>query len=319
MFMNMKIGLYKGGILIDNIIIDSHIKLKNFTHGISHAHLDHFSSNIKKALATKITLNVLKERKKVNICKDENEKVFLHNAGHVPGSSMFLVKTNGKRVLYTGDFNPRESFLLRGAEPLKADILIVECTYGKEIYRFPKKDEIKSIVRDIIDEKIKKRNVVLYGYTFGKAQQIAKLLDELDIKYYVHPSIAKINRVLEGSFTFKNCVYSDFYKIMRREKEGRVFLAPYSFRKYARKMGIYQIGFSGWAMNKNFERIYGVDLGIPFSDHADFYDLLEFIEKCSPEVVFTVHGFKEYFSKVIFEELGIYSQPLPTINFKSWQ
>ncbi len=295
--------------MINDIIIDSHIKLKNFVHGISHAHLDHFSSNLKKALATKITLDIIKERKKVNIEMDSSNRVFLHNAGHVPGSSMFLIKVNGKRVLYTGDFNPRDSFLLKGAEPIKTDILIIECTYGKEMYEFPRKNEIKNIVRDIIEEKLSKRSIVLYGYVFGKAQQIAKMLDELGIKYYVHPSIGKINKALEDSFTFKNSIYSNFYDALR--KKGAVFLAPYSFRKYAEKMGFYQIGFSGWALNRNFKKRYKVDFGIPLSDHADFYDLLKFIDKCDPEVVYTVHGYKEYFSKVIAEELGIYSQPLP--------
>ncbi len=311
----MNIGFYKGGVVVDDIVIDSHAKLKNFTHGISHAHLDHFSSSIRKALATEITLRVIKERKKVSIFKDSNKKVFLHNAGHVPGSSMFLIKLNGKRVLYTGDFNPRDSFLLKGAEPIKADILIVECTYGKEMYRFPRKDEIKGLVRDVIDEKIKKNNIALYGYTFGKAQQIAKLLDELDIKYYVHPSIAKINKILEENFNFKNSVYIDSYRILKKERCGIVLLAPYSFRKFADKIGLYQIGFSGWALNSNFSKVYRIDYGIPLSDHADFYDLLEFVKRCDPEVVFTVHGFKEYFSRVVTEELGIYSKPLQNAKF----
>jgi putative mRNA 3-end processing factor len=42
-------------------------------------------------------------------------KITLVNAGHTPGSASVLIEGEGKRFLYTGDFNTEESKLLAGA------------------------------------------------------------------------------------------------------------------------------------------------------------------------------------------------------------
>jgi putative mRNA 3-end processing factor len=54
----------------------------------------------------------------------------LFNAGHIPGSAMVSIRVDGKRILFTGDFNAIESHLTPGARKNlpKHDIVVTEST-----------------------------------------------------------------------------------------------------------------------------------------------------------------------------------------------
>ena len=51
-------------------------------------------------------------------------------AGHIPGAVMLRVDTGAYRVMFTGDFDTRDSPLVAGAQPHDVDILFLEGTYG---------------------------------------------------------------------------------------------------------------------------------------------------------------------------------------------
>ena len=55
-------------------------------------------------------------------------KLELHRAGHIPGAAMLHVETPNKSVLFSGDFDTRDSQLTTGAKPVKTDVLFVEGT-----------------------------------------------------------------------------------------------------------------------------------------------------------------------------------------------
>ena len=55
------------------------------------------------------------------------------NAGHIPGAGMLKVETDNKNILFTGDFDTRDSPLTNGAKPHDVDMLFIEGTYGVEI------------------------------------------------------------------------------------------------------------------------------------------------------------------------------------------
>src|SRR5206468_1378941 len=58
----------------------------------------------------------------------------LTNAGHIPGSAQTLIEQEGKRLLYTGDFNRQPTRLVDGADPQykNLDAIIIEGTYAGE-------------------------------------------------------------------------------------------------------------------------------------------------------------------------------------------
>jgi Cft2 family RNA processing exonuclease len=47
---------------------------------------------------------------------------------------------------------------------------------------------------------------------------------------------------------------------------------------------------SGWAIDPRARYRYGVDEMIGLSDHADFGELMEYVARARPKVVYTVHG-----------------------------
>ena len=51
---------------------------------------------------------------------------------------------------------------------------------------------------------------------------------------------------------------------------------------------------SGWALRPGAIYSYGVDHALPLSDHADFDELLELIDRVSPRKIYTHHGFKSF-------------------------
>ncbi len=51
---------------------------------------------------------------------------------------------------------------------------------------------------------------------------------------------------------------------------------------------------SGWALRPGRPATAtGVDHALPLSDHADFDELLELIERVGPRKIYTHHGFKD--------------------------
>jgi putative mRNA 3-end processing factor len=77
-----------------------------------------------------------------------------------------------------------------------------------------------------------------------------------------------------------------------------------------RKKGAKTAAFSGWALDPGFRYMSSMDEGFPLSDHCDFNELLEFVRRCSPEVVYTTHGFAREFATAVRKQLGIESRPL---------
>src|SRR5947207_11396360 len=54
---------------------------------------------------------------------------------------------------------------------------------------------------------------------------------------------------------------------------------------------------SGWAVEPNAIYRYQVDAAFPLSDHADYDDLLRYVDLVKPKRVFTLHGFAGHFAR----------------------
>jgi Cft2 family RNA processing exonuclease len=53
-----------------------------------------------------------------------------------------------------------------------------------------------------------------------------------------------------------------------------------------------------------------MDQGFAYSDHADFYELIDFVKRCDPSIVYTHHGAEETLASEIKKRLGITAIPL---------
>ncbi|MCX8150608.1 MAG: MBL fold metallo-hydrolase [Candidatus Bathyarchaeota archaeon] len=111
----------------------------------------------------------------------------LLNAGHTPGSSSVLVEGDGKKVLFTGDFNTEDSKLLTGAKIAFDDLdaVIIESTYANEDHT-PRLELEKRFVDACTDVVDKGGVVLLPAFGVGRAQEIAAVLHA---HHFEHPVI----------------------------------------------------------------------------------------------------------------------------------
>jgi Cft2 family RNA processing exonuclease len=213
---------------------------------------------------------------------------------------------NGSKVLYTGDLNLKGGFITEPADTPQCDVLIMEATFGRPSYVFPKKAEVaKHMVDWAKNCHSKGKTPVFLGYALGKAQELTKALSRY-LKVYVDGGAYQFNRQAEKlGLSLGRYLPAEAFS----SQEDCVIVAPPNRSKEYGGEG-YSVAFvSGWASKARFFPKYGCHTSFPLSDHSDFYDLINFVEKTSPQVVYTVHGFSEEFSSHL-RDRGFYSEPL---------
>ena len=113
-------------------------------------------------------------------------KIKLLNAGHTPGSSQALVEADGKRFLYTGDFNLEETKLLPAADTDYGDLdaIVMESTYANQDHT--ERLELEHMFVEACTEVVEKGGTVLVpSFGVGRAQEIACVLAANHFEYPV--------------------------------------------------------------------------------------------------------------------------------------
>ena len=108
----------------------------------------------------------------------------LVNAGHTPGSSMVLIEADGKRILYTGDFNIEETRLLPSADLDcgQLDAVIMESTYADEDHTA--RPELEKNFVEAVTEVVERGGTVLVpAFGVGRSQEIACVLADNHFEY----------------------------------------------------------------------------------------------------------------------------------------
>lgn len=101
----------------------------------------------------------------------------LLDAGHLPGSAQAFIEADGKRLVYTGDFNSIETRLLKSADvaygPL--DAFVIESTYANEDH--PDRGALEKEFIEKITEVVENGGTVLVpAFSVGRSQEIACVL-----------------------------------------------------------------------------------------------------------------------------------------------
>lgn len=290
---------------------------------ISHAHTDHLLNkrhlkkfNFKNKIISSNETSVIANIRGYNISNnlERYEDFQLIDNGHILGSKGLLLN---KKVLYTGDLSTRKRAFLNKPEIPKVETLIIESTFGKPEYKFPPIDKIIYQVNSLISEMYSRGiPVILMGYSLGKAQILTALFGSWK-PLIVHDNIYQFNNLYKNfGIVLEEYTSLSFAKEKNMlDKKPWVLIYPlvsgkHNFINYLKeKYGAVTIGFSGWAVNKNYCHIMNLDYVIPFSDHCDFDELLEVIKKSRPEKIFTVHGFQVEFAKYL-NLLGYNAEPV---------
>ncbi|HXZ91130.1 MAG TPA: MBL fold metallo-hydrolase [Candidatus Dormibacteraeota bacterium] len=112
-------------------------------------------------------------------------KVTLVNAGHIPGSAQILVENDGKRALYTGDFNLVPTHLVSGAdrEYDNLDALVIESTYAAQDHpdRAESEREFVLACKEVVEGG---GTVLVPAFGVGRSQEIICMLADHN---FTHP------------------------------------------------------------------------------------------------------------------------------------
>jgi Cft2 family RNA processing exonuclease len=279
---------------------------------VSHAHSDHLAVHA-HAIATPPTSRLAEHRigtqKTTELGFDTpfdfepDTRLTLFSAGHVLGSAMLRVENAGGTLLYTGDFKLRRSLTVPVAQPVRADVLVMECTYGQPHFRFPPWQQTADRLVSLVTAAMKDgRQPVVMGYSLGKAQEITRILTDAGLVVTAHGAVWAMNAICGGFGCqvgpARKYVAADFHGAAALPLQDRgVLVAPPQVARsgfVTRFDNPLRIMMSGWGLLKNAQYRYGVDHVLPLSDHADFDELLEMVEIVQPKKIYTHHGFRSF-------------------------
>ncbi len=137
----------------------------------------------------------------------------LLDAGHLPGSAQALVEADGKRLVYTSDFNTTTTRLLKAADkdygPI--DAFLIESTYADEEHpeRLALEREFVEKVTDVVENG---GTVLIPAFSVGRSQEIACVLAAHHFEYSV---------TIDGMAREANRIISNYTTFLR---EPRLFL-----------------------------------------------------------------------------------------------
>lgn len=268
---------------------------------ISHAHSDHVARHSSAVLtpATRLLLGPLLKKSECRTLEyheplsTSNYTMTLYPAGHCLGSAQALIESRatGERVLYTGDIKLRPNVMAEPAEVVPCNTLIIESTYGRPEYRFPPEEQVLDQCFATLKSWLEAGYTpVVVAHRTGKAQELLHHLLNAGFDIALEASTWDITqRYQEAGMTFQG----NFRRLDNGTRDGEVVLRPPGRKKEVEGESSRSrtIALTGWAVNPSLRYRSGAATTLPFSDHADFDDLVSYVEAVKPKRVFTVYGF----------------------------
>ena len=254
-------------------------------------------------------------------------KLELHGAGHIPGAAMLHVETPNKSVLFSGDFDTRDSQLTVGAKPVKSDVLFVEGTYGGRDHP-PKQEENERFIERVIEVTDRGGTALVPAFANGRTQDVVMLLHkhlpELDVHVdgmgkrvaklqMEHPETLRDPTALESAWRWcrrvssksdrKKALDADVIVSTSGMLDGGPSIWYLNRLRHNSKNAILLTGYQ--ARNTGGRRlleerripIFGklstIDLEVDqysFSTHAGHQEIVEFATQCQAEDVVIYHS-----------------------------
>lgn len=276
---------------------------------VSHAHFDHLARHrevlcspgtarlMRARLPGRRTEHVLPFGRTEPLTADT--AVTLYPAGHMLGSAQFHVThpVHGS-LLYTGDFKLRPALTAEPCATPRADVLIMETTFGRPQYVLPPAGRVAADIADFCAAALADHATpVLFSYSLGKSQE---LLATLAGKFPVMLHAETLR--LTGIYPQLGQALPPYREFSAPELAGHVVICPPQGRDSAflgkiprRRTAV----ITGWALDAGTKYRSQCDAAFPLSDHADFPDLLRMVERVQPQRVYTLHGFATDFARTL--------------------
>ena len=305
-------AVFKSGVYLPELDLWLDSTRKREFSLISHAHSDHTGRHERPVLTpetAKLLGDYLKNSSPILLSYHQpfdapGFTMTLHPAGHCLGSAQALIqsKETGEKLLYTGDLKSRPSPTNEPLEAVPCDTLVIEATYGRPEYVFPPQEQVLEMAYRTLRMWLSRgERPVVQGWRLGKSQEILHHLLGQGFDVMVEESIYLGTQVyLEAGVEFPG-------QVKRFEgdwPEGWVLLFPPGRRREALKgfRGKRTLELTGWSVSGSMPWGRGADASLPYSDHLDFNELIEYVKTVGPKQVYTVNGFPELAARL--RELG---------------
>ncbi len=292
---------------------------------VSHAHSDHLGAH-REVIVSHGTAALMRERlggKRIEHVMAFGETrqfndcaVTLLPAGHIFGSAQSYVESAAGSLLYTGDFKLRPGLSAEATEWRHADTLIMETTYGLPRYTMPPTAETVERMVEFCREALAEDAVpVLLGYSLGKSQEILCALLAADLTPMLHGAVHKLTEIyrkLRPGFP------TGYLPYVAADVAGKVLVCPPSANRTRMVTQIKRrrvAALTGWALDPGAIYRYQCDAIFPLTDHADYPDLVRYVELVQPKRVLTLHGFAAEFARDL-RERGVEAWPLTEEQFE---
>ncbi len=246
----------------------------------SHSHFDHTKGlrKAKEIVASRETAKLLS----IPSFRESHPLLKLYNAGHIVGARQALIEADGKAIIYTGDFNAKDSLLTKGGEFLEGDILLIDATYAFPGLRFPQPFEVYEEIAKWVRQH-RDKPIIFKTYLSGKPQELIRLFNE-----YLGEAPLVGGKILEFSLKYKALgIKLDFEPLQGPVKPGEIAIVPRRFQISATTSPLLA-ETTGWAYLYKLR----VHRAFPLSDHSDFFDILSYIQHSGAKEVYLLHARK---------------------------
>jgi Cft2 family RNA processing exonuclease len=216
-------------------------------------------------------------------------------AGHILGAAQLVIERGGERVVFTGDLKLKPPMCGQQASPLHCDRLVIESTFGLPIFHLLSREEgrerILAFARECFEQKT---TPVFLAHPLGRGQEVLGVLAEAGIPPAVHGAIVAYLPVFES----RGYRFPGWTRLEGLPPAGHAIVTPRGYQRADAKN--YRIAYvSGWAALDNARARAGAEELIPYSDHADFEELIEAVEASGAREVDVVHGYTEPFAHIL--------------------
>lgn len=279
---------------------------------ISHGHSDHARGRHARILATEDTLRFYRMRwpeepgvaqslQALNYgesVEHRGARLTAYPAGHILGAAQLAIEYRGERLVYTGDLKLRPPLCGTATEPVRCHRLILEATFGLPIYHFLDREAARARIAEFARATLADGGIpVFLGYALGRGQEIAQVLGEAGVPYRVHGAIAKFL----PAYAARGYAFGEWSPYESRAGGGAALVVTPGLRRHLEATGRdFRVAYvSGWAALANARARAGAEELIPYSDHADFAELLELAAAAEAERVDLVHGYTEPLARIL--------------------
>ncbi len=282
---------------------------------VSHAHGDHIGRHA-QIFATRETAAFMRARLgPLQITElpfgewhdlGRGYRLRLHPAGHVLGAAQAEIEHESERFVYTGDFRLERSETCEPGVIVPCDVLVMECTFGRPHYRFPpRKEVVPELAADLARVLAAGGTPVLLAYSLGRAQELMKLLEPYALPLALAPPVVAMVKVYESL----GVRFAPYAIARPGQTHGKVVVLPphlASSKLVLQSPAPVLIAATGWSLDG--APPYRCDRSYTLSDHADFDELVRYVETVRPREVYTMHGFDEFRDHL--RQRGVFAHPV---------